>query len=83
MRVQIVTPTEKFFDEEAISVQAPGSEGYFGVLANHAPFLTTLKDGDVTIKLADKSEKIFKVSGGMADVNNNIVRILAESVEAK
>lgn len=83
MKLQIVTPTEKFFDDEAVSVLAPGSEGYFGVLDNHAPFLTTLKDGDVKVKLADKTEKTFTISGGMADVNNNTVRILAESVEVK
>lgn len=83
MKLQIVTPTEKFFDDEAVSVQAPGSEGYFGVLDNHAPFLTTLKDGDVKVKLADKTEKTFTISGVMADVNNNTVRILAESVEVK
>jgi len=83
MKLTIVTPTEKFFDAEVVSIVAPGDNGYFGVLENHAAFLSTLKDGEIKVKLTDKSEKTFHITGGMADINNNTVKILAEAVEAK
>lgn len=81
MKLIIVTPTEKFFEGEVSAVYAPGDEGYFGVLDSHAPFLTTLKNGEVKAVISDKEEKIFKISGGLADINNNVVKILAEAVE--
>tara|TARA_Y100001960_G_scaffold84210_1_gene89983 strand:+ start:646 stop:912 length:267 start_codon:yes stop_codon:yes gene_type:complete len=83
MKLTIVTPTEKFFEADVVSVVAPGDEGYFGVLENHSPFLSTLKDGEVKVKLTDKEEKTFAITGGMADINNNTVKILAEAVEEK
>ena len=83
MKISIVTPTEKSFEGEATSVVAPGVEGQFGILENHTPFLSTLKDGNVKVKLADNTEKTFHITGGLADVNKNTVRILAESVEEK
>ena len=82
MKLIIVTPTEKFFEGEVKAVYAPGDDGCFGILEGHAPFLSTLKNGDVKINITDKEEKIFKISGGLADINNDIVKILAESVEA-
>jgi F-type H+-transporting ATPase subunit epsilon len=83
MKLIIVTPTEKFFEGEVIAVNAPGDDGHFGVLENHAPFLTTLKNGEVKAIISDKEEKIFKITGGLADINNNIVKILAEAVEVQ
>jgi F-type H+-transporting ATPase subunit epsilon len=50
------------------------------VLAGHAPFLSTLVTGDVRIDLADKSQKVFKVSGGFFEVSANKAMLLVESV---
>lgn len=80
MKLLIITPTEKFLDCEVSHVKAPGTEGYFGVLENHTPFLTTLKDGDVTATLHNNKEETFHITGGLADIKDNTVKILAESV---
>jgi F-type H+-transporting ATPase subunit epsilon len=81
MKLIIVTPTQKFFEGEANEVYAPGVDGDFGVLNGHAPFLTTLRNGDIRVVLADNSKKTFKITGGLADISNNEVKILAEAVE--
>ena len=81
MKLIIVTPTEKFFEGEVKAVYAPGDDGCFGILENHAPFLTTFKNGEVKAEISEKETKIFKITGGLADINNNIVKILAEAVE--
>ena len=67
-------------DEEVVSVIAPGAAGYLGVLANHAPILTTLKHGTLQVKLED-SEKWFRVDGGILRVAGNSAILLSEAVE--
>lgn len=81
MKFEIITPAGKFFEGEVNHVKAPGTEGYFGILEGHVPFLTTLKDGKVTATLSNGKEQEFHISGGLADINNNVVKILAESAE--
>ena len=77
---RILTPAEKILDEEVISLVAPGEAGYLGVLANHAPILTTLKPGTLKVKLAD-SEKWYEIDGGILRVAANTAVLLSESVE--
>jgi F-type H+-transporting ATPase subunit epsilon len=75
---ELVSPERLLFSGEVESVVAPGADGQFTVLKDHAPVMTTLKPGVVTI--ADgggKVEKLF-VRGGFADVNANGFTILAE-----
>ncbi|GAB4323317.1 MAG: hypothetical protein Kow0059_18640 [Candidatus Sumerlaeia bacterium] len=67
-RVSIVTQERVFFDAEVTSLQAPGGLGYLGVLANHAPLLTTLTRGTLTLTLADKTIRRFQVEGGFLEV---------------
>lgn len=81
MKLIIVTPTKKFFEGEVTAVYAPGDDGHFGILEGHAPFLTTLKNGAVKAVISSKEEKTFNITGGLADINNNIVKILAEDVQ--
>jgi F-type H+-transporting ATPase subunit epsilon len=61
-------------------VTAPGVEGEFGVLANHAPFLSAIKTGTLVFK-QDKREKFLMVSSGFAEVSNNKVTVLVERAE--
>jgi F-type H+-transporting ATPase subunit epsilon len=61
-------------------VVAPGTEGYFGVLPGHAPFLTTLGSGEVCYRHG-RDERCFAVSGGFAEVTGERVIILAETAE--
>jgi F-type H+-transporting ATPase subunit epsilon len=75
---ELVSPEKLLFSGEVESVIAPGADGQFTVLKDHAPVMTTLKPGVVTI--ADgggRVEKLF-VRGGFADVNASGFTILAE-----
>jgi F-type H+-transporting ATPase subunit epsilon len=78
MHFDLVSPERLLIAEEVESVVVPGSEGYFTVLARHAPFMTTLKPGLVEVKgLGGEVNKIF-VRGGFADVTPAGLTILAE-----
>ncbi|MGJ0506250.1 MAG: F0F1 ATP synthase subunit epsilon [Methylocystis sp.] len=75
---ELVSPEKLLFSGDVESVVAPGAEGQFTVLKDHAPVMTTLKSGVVTIAGNDgKVEKLF-VRGGFADVNAGGFTILAE-----
>ncbi|MEP0365585.1 MAG: ATP synthase F1 subunit epsilon [Cyclobacteriaceae bacterium] len=86
MFLEIVTPDEKVFEGEVQSASFPGSDGSFQILNNHAPLISTLGKGDVTLeKLVDKrtEEVHYVVDGGMVEVLNNHVTVLAEKIEAE
>lgn len=78
--LEIVTPQGLVFSEEIDEVTATGSEGEFGVLPGHVPFVTTLKIGMLTCKTGNDM-KIFFVNGGYAEVGSDKVMILADSAE--
>ncbi len=80
LQVDLVTPEKLYFSGEAGMVTAPGTLGEFGVLPGHAPFLSTLKPGMVTIKPAAGDETKLFVSGGVAEVNPQGCTVLAEEV---
>lgn len=81
IRLQVVTPEKLVVDEEAQIVMAPGSQGEFGVLIGHTPFLTTLKNGAVRYDDSKGQERLVFVSGGFAEALSDRVTILAESAE--
>lgn len=83
MFLDIVTPDEKVFHGEVISATFPGSDGSFQVLNNHAPMISTLGDGDIKfVREVNKKpeETIIAVSGGVVEVLNNNVTVLAEKI---
>jgi F-type H+-transporting ATPase subunit epsilon len=77
--LDIVTPARNVFSGNVTSVTAPGSDGMFQVLANHAPFLSSLSTGEVRVDLADKTQQRYKVSGGFFEVSANKAMLLVES----
>lgn len=81
MQVKLITPEKIFFSGDAVQVDAPGTEGVFGVLPGHAPFISTLKAGLVNIELAGGEHKRFVVLSGLAEINPESVTILAEVAE--
>ena len=81
MYLEILTPDQKVFSGEVTSVQVPGSSGSFEVLTNHAPIISSLERGNVTIRIA-KDEKVFTMDGGVIEVIKNKVVVLAESILA-
>lgn len=78
--LEIVTPQGLVFSEHVDEVIASGSEGEFGVLPNHVPFLTTLKVGMLTFRRGSETGHFF-VNWGYAEVRPDKVLILADSAE--
>lgn len=79
----IVTPEEVVFEDEVVSIVAPGSEGYLGILTDHAPLITALVPGKLTVKDKGGKESVFSLSGGFLEVSNNVATVLADAVEPK
>lgn len=79
MLLEVVTPDKKVFEGEASSVIFPGSDGEFQVLDNHAPMISALGKGKMTI-LASGKQEVVVIDGGVVEVLNNNVVVLAESV---
>jgi F-type H+-transporting ATPase subunit epsilon len=81
IRLEVVTPEKSVVSDEAQIVVAPGTQGEFGVLVGHTPFLTTLKTGIVRYTDTGGKEHFVFVSGGFAEALPSKVTILAESAE--
>ena len=81
IHLEVVTPEKIVVSEEAQIVASPGSEGEFGVLSGHTPFLTSLKTGIIRYTDASGKEHYVFVSGGFAEALPDKVTILAESAE--
>lgn len=80
IQLEVVTPSGAVVSEEVDIVTAPGVGGEFGVLANHAPFLSTIKTGTLSYK-KDRVSKFLMVTGGFTEVSNNKITFLVESAE--
>ena len=80
INLEVVTPKGAIVSEEVDIITAPGFAGEFGVLANHAPFLSTIKIGTLRYKKGD-SEQGLMVSGGFCEISNNKITFLVESAE--
>ena len=81
IHLEVVTPEKIVVSEEAQIVASPGSEGEFGVLSGHTPFLTSLKTGIIRYTDASGKEHFVFVSGGFAEALPDKVTVLAESAE--
>lgn len=76
MQLDIISPDKSLYSGEVTAVTLPGSKGSFQVLNNHAPIISSLDKG--TVKLKDKEgEKTFDISGGIVEVLNNNIIVLA------
>lgn len=80
IKLEIVTPKGAVLSKDVDIVTAPGFAGEFGVLANHAPFLSTIKTGTLRYKI-DSSEEEMMVSGGFCEVSANKITFLVEAAE--
>lgn len=80
MRVTVISPESAVFDGEADAVVAPAHDGEIGILADHAPLMTTLGAGELVIRTGPATRR-FRVQGGFLQVVKNRVRILAEHVQ--
>jgi F-type H+-transporting ATPase subunit epsilon len=78
---KMLTPTRTAFEGEVVSIVAPGGAGYLGILAHHAPIISTLKDGDLKVRFSDNRVAHFKIGRGLLKVAHNSAIVLTESVE--
>ena len=77
MQLEIITPEKKLYSGEVDLINVPGSDGSFGILNHHAALVSTLKAGEIKI-VENGNEKLFAIKGGVVEVNNNNVIVLAE-----
>ena len=76
---RLVTPQKLLLEAEVSSLQVPGSEGYLGVLAHHAPLITALQEGKLTVKDPGGHATAYHVTGGFLEVSDNRATVLADS----
>ncbi|HVL78614.1 MAG TPA: ATP synthase F1 subunit epsilon [Sphingomicrobium sp.] len=80
LRFELVTPERLVRAEDVHMVVVPGTEGESGIMAGHAPYMTTLRDGEIAVyRAAGASPERIPVSGGFAEVSERGLTILAES----
>ena len=84
LRFELVTPERLVRSEDVYMVVVPGAEGEFGVLEGHAPFMSTIRNGDLAIYrngMSGEPERIA-IEGGFAEVNAGGLTVLAERADA-
>ncbi len=79
MELDLMTPDRAVFKGEVSSVTVPGSAGSFEILHDHAPIISTLDDGKVIIR-STKGQQVIEIKGGVVEVLNNKISVLAEGV---
>ncbi len=79
MYLEIITPDKKVFEGEVSSAQFPGTQGSFEVLNNHAPLISNLENGRIRVTGVNGNQ-FFNVDGGVLEVLNNRIIVLAEAV---
>ena len=82
LHFELVTPARLVRSEEVHMVVIPGTEGEMGVLAGHAPFMTTIKDGPLKVyRTENGAPEEVQIQGGFAEVSASGLTVLAEHVE--
>ena len=83
LHFELVTPEKLVMSEDVHMVVVPGSEGQFGVMAGHAPYMSTLRDGELAVyRSAGAAPELIQVSGGFAEVSDKGLTVLAENAGA-
>ncbi len=78
MIVEIITPEKKLFAGETTMVRVPGSKGSFQMLNNHAPIVSTLEKGMITVRKPEGEELSFEIKSGLVECKKNKIVILVE-----
>jgi len=82
LHFELVTPARQVRSDDVYMVVVPGTEGEFGVLEGHAPFMSTVRDGTLKVyKTEGAAPEEIQVQGGFAEVGENGLTVLAEHVE--
>ena len=78
MHVEIITPDSKLFEGEVNSIKLPGTNGGFEILNNHAPIISTLTAGKISIASDNGQKESFEIQGGVIEMQNNKIIVLAD-----
>ncbi len=79
MQLEIVTVDESIYTGEIRLIKLPGDKGSFEILHNHAPIISTLEPGEIKIITNDGGEIFFDIGGGVVEMSENKIIVLAES----
>ena len=79
MKLQVITPDKLAYEGEVTAVTVPGSAGSFQILKGHAAIVSTLEDGKVIIK-KDGAEEVIFIKGGVVEVKDDNIIVLAEGI---
>jgi len=80
LHFELVTPDRLVMSDDVYMVVVPGTEGESGIMAGHAPYMTTLRDGEVVVyRAANGQPEKIAVTGGFAEVSERGLTVLAES----
>ncbi|AMM50344.1 ATP synthase subunit epsilon [Rufibacter sp. DG15C] len=82
MYLEIITPDKRVFEGDVTSVQFPGINGGFEVLNNHAAIISALANGPVRVTPTTGTSVVFQIDGGVVEVLDNKIIVLAEAVTA-
>ena len=80
MKLEIITPDRKVYEGDIASIRVPGKKGSFQVLKDHAPIISTLENGPVMIVDQQGNHVDYNINGGVIEVKQNRIILLAESV---
>ena len=83
MQLELLTPAKTIFSGEVKLVNLPGSLGYFEILQNHAPIISSLTEGELRIETESGEKLRYTISGGVVEVLNNHIMALVESIEGQ
>ena len=78
MLVDIITPDAKLFSGDILSIELPGTDGSFEILNSHAPIISTLVAGTITVSLNNGKTESFEVSGGVIETQKNTIIVLVD-----
>lgn len=80
MHLEILTPDKTVFSGNINSVTVPGTKGPFTILKNHAPIISTLENGELSLLTTNGIDMLYEISEGMIEVNQNRIMVLAEKI---
>jgi F-type H+-transporting ATPase subunit epsilon len=81
MHIEIISPDKSFFKGEIKSVTVPGRKGEFQVLNDHAPVISTLGAGQVTVNTLSGDILLYDITGGVIEVRKNKIILLIEGTD--
>ncbi len=79
MYIEIITPDKKLYTGEINRVKLPGTKGYFEILNNHAPIISTLEKGQIKVTDVNNKITLIDITGGLVETKNNKIVVLAEN----